>query len=108
MPLWDKVRQELDNASRIARHTFDEGRLRLDLFRARQNADRFAQRLGYAVHEAQKRGEALNPDELSAHTRNLSAAEAEIKRLETMIAEAQQRRRDVGVLPRNTQPPGAA
>jgi len=44
MALLDKLRQELDRAGRSAQRAFDEGRIRLELYRARQSADKFAQR----------------------------------------------------------------
>src|SRR5437016_4109751 len=90
MALLDKLRQELDRAGRSAQRALDEGRLRLDLFRARQSVDRFAQRFGYAVFRAKKAGAELPPEEYTAHMNNLTAAEAEITRLETLIAQAQQ------------------
>jgi hypothetical protein len=90
MALLDKLRQELDRAGRSAQRALDEGRLRLDLFRARQSVDRFAQRFGYAIFRARKAGADLPPEEYSAHMNNLTAAEAEVTRLETLIAQAQQ------------------
>lgn len=90
MALLDKLRQELDRAGRSAQRALDEGRLRLDLFRARQSVDRFAQRLGYAVFRARKAGADLPSEEYTAHMNNLTAAEAEVTRLETLIAQAQQ------------------
>jgi hypothetical protein len=62
----------------------------LDLFRARQSVDRFAQRFGYAIFRARKAGADLPPEEYTAHMNNLTAAEAEVTRLETLIAQAQQ------------------
>jgi len=88
MALLDKLRQELDRAGRSAQRAIDEGRLRLDLYRARQSADRFAQRFGYAVFRAKQSGSELPLEEYTAHVNNLTAAEAEITRLETLIAEA--------------------
>jgi hypothetical protein len=88
MPLLDKLRQELDRAGRSAQRAFDEGRLRLELYRARQSVDRFAQRFGYEVFRARKAGADLPAEEYAAHISNLTAAEAEVTRLETLIAEA--------------------
>ena len=93
MPLLDRLRQELDRAGQTAQRAFDEGRIRLDLFRARQSLDRFAQRFGYAVYRAKKAGGELPPEELTAHMSNLTAAEAEVTRLETLVAEVGQQRR---------------
>jgi hypothetical protein len=50
MPLWDKLRTELDRAGKAAQHAVDEGKLRLEAMRARQFADKAAQALGYAMH----------------------------------------------------------
>ena len=97
MPLWDRLRSELDRAGRTAQDVFDEGRLRLDLHRARQSADRFAQRLGYAVYRARKVGTDLTPEEYAAHSNNVAAAEAEVSRLETLIDEAAKKRKGANV-----------
>ena len=94
MALIDRLRRELDRAGQQASRAFDEGRMRLDLYRARQSVDRFAQRFGYAVYRAKKAGTELSPEELTLHISNLTAAEAEVKRLETLIAEATKERKD--------------
>lgn len=94
MPLLDKLRQELDRAGRQAQRALDEGRLRLDLYRARQSVDRFAQRFGYAVYRARKGGTELAPEEYTAHMNNLTAAEAEVTRIETLIAQATEQRKN--------------
>ena len=88
MALLDRLRQELDRAGKSAQRALDEGRLRLELYRARQSADRFAQRFGYAVYRARKAGAELPTEECAAHVNNLTAAEAEVARLETLYAEA--------------------
>ncbi len=88
MALLERLRQELDRAGRSAQRALDEGRIRLDLFRARQSVDRFAQRLGYAVYRARKTGGDLPAEEYASFMSNLSAAEAEVTRLETLAAEA--------------------
>jgi hypothetical protein len=95
MALLDRLRQELDRAGRSAQRAIDEGRLRLDLYRARQSVDRFAQRLGYAVYHARKAGGELSADDYTAHMNNLTAAEAEVTRLETLVAEAARDRREL-------------
>ena len=96
MPLLDRLRQELDRAGQTAQRAFDEGRIRLDLFRARQSVDRFAQRFGYAVFHAKKAGGELAAEEMTAHISNLTAAEAEVARLETLLAESTKQRRSAG------------
>jgi hypothetical protein len=102
MALLDKLRQELDRAGRSAQRAIDEGRLRLDLFRARQSVDRLAQKFGYAVYTARKANGELPAEEYTAHMNDLKAAEAEVARLETLIAEAVRDRRE---LLRGTEPP---
>jgi hypothetical protein len=87
MPLIDKLRNELDRAGRAAQNALDEGRLRLELFRARQNADRSAQRLGYAVYKARRAGGDLTTEQFAAFAADLTAAEAEVTRYETLLAE---------------------
>jgi hypothetical protein len=94
MALLDRLRQELDRAGRQASRAFDEGRLRLELYRAKQSVDRFARRFGFAVYRATQAGTELPAEELAAHMGNLTAAEAEVKRLETLIAEAAKERKD--------------
>jgi hypothetical protein len=96
MALWNRLREELDRAGRVAQSAFDEGRLRLDLLRARQSADRFAQRLGYAVYRARLAGTELNAEEFAAHSANITAAEAEISRLQTLANEASSKRKADG------------
>jgi hypothetical protein len=105
MALLDKLRLELDRAGRSAQRAFDEGRLRLELYRARQSVDRFAQRFGYAVYRAKKGGIDLAPEEYTAHMNNLSAAEAEVTRLETLVAEAASERKDAPGTPPASPPP---
>jgi len=94
MALLDRLRQELDRAGRQASRAFDEGRLRLELYRAKQSLDRFAQRFGYASYRARKAGADLPPEEVTAHMNNMTAAEAEVTRLETLITQAAKERRD--------------
>ena len=94
MALIDRLRQELDRAGRQASRAFDEGKLRLELYRAKQSLDRFAQRFGFASYRARKAGGDLPAEEYTAHMNNMAAAEAEVTRLETLIAEAAKERKD--------------
>jgi len=87
MALFDKLKQELDRAGQSAQRALDEGKLRLELFRARQSVDRFAQRFGYATFRAKAAGTELAAEELAAHMSNLTAAEAEVTRLEPLLGE---------------------
>jgi len=108
MALFDKLRQELDRAGKQAQRALDEGRLRLDLYRARQSTDRFAQRLGYAVFRAMKEGRDVGTEEMTSHINNLTASEAEVARLETLIAEAAKDRKNPFDVPRRDPPSSSA
>ncbi len=88
MPIWGRLKQELDRASRAAQGAIDEGRVRLEVFRARQRADRAAQALGYAVHRARKEGRELPVEGSERYAAEITRAEAEIERLESQLADA--------------------
>lgn len=92
MAIWNKLKTELDRAGRAAQQAIDEGKLRLDMHRARSSADRCAQRLGYAVFRARAEGRELPAEEYARLASDLAAAEAEAKRFETLLQEAEQRR----------------
>ena len=96
MPLWDKVKQELDRAGQVAQDAIDEGRIRLEVQRARRLADRAAQVLGYAVHRARQGGPSLDDADLARHSSKVAEYEAEAARLEAQIREIQQRWRASG------------
>src|SRR3982751_63809 len=104
MPFIDRLRCELDRAGRVAQGAIDEGRLRLELFRARQTADRSAQRLGYAVFRARRGGGELTTEQYAALAADLTSAEAEVTRYETLLAELKREApgAPAGTLPRST------
>jgi hypothetical protein len=87
MAIWGRLKQELDRASRAAQGALDEGRIRLEVFRARQRADRAAQSLGYAVHRARKDGREVPPEELDRLAAEIVRAETELERLEAQLAD---------------------
>ena len=60
MSFLDKLQVELNRAGRAAQDAIDEGRLRLEIFRVRQLADKAAQAPGYAVYRAKSKGEELD------------------------------------------------
>ena len=111
MPLWDKLKTELDRAGRAAQGALDEGKLRLESFRVRQLADRAAQTLGYAVYRARAAGGDLDADSYARLTAALAAHEAEAVRLEAQLAEVSRRGGSAGSppdAPRPGQPGGQA
>ena len=85
MAIWNKLKNELDRAGRAASHAIDEGKLRLESFRARQIADRAAQALGWAVYRARVVGEVLDPATLARLADAVGEREAELKRIEDQI-----------------------
>lgn len=82
MALWDKVKTELDRAGRAAQNAIDEGKVRLEAFRARQLADKAAQSLGYAVFRAKQAGQEPDWETLQRLVNALAEREAEVRRLE--------------------------
>jgi hypothetical protein len=106
MAIWGRLKQELDRASRVAQGAIDEGRVRLEVFRARQRADRAAQTLGYAVYRARKSASELTVDDYDRYAADIGRAEAEIERLERQLADLRgQPRADAAVT--TTTPPAA-
>lgn len=87
MPLWDKLKNELDRAGKVAQGALDEGKLRLEVFRVRQLADRAAETLGYAVYRARAAGSELDSESYARLAAALSAHETEAARLEARLAE---------------------
>lgn len=86
MAIWDKVKQGIDKAGKAAQDVLDEGKLRIDAYRAREQADKAAEALGYAVFRAMESGHEL---ETAARERLVSALrerENEAKRLEAELA----------------------
>jgi hypothetical protein len=90
--MWSRLKSELDRAGRAAQQAIDESKIRLDMHRARSNADKCAQRLGYAVFRARAGGSEVAADEYARLSSDLAAAEAEATRFETLLKEAEQRR----------------
>ena len=87
MPLWDKLKTELDRAGRVAQGALDEGKLRLEVFRVRQLADKAAETLGYAVYRARAAGGELDAESYRRLAITLEGHEAEAARLEKQLDE---------------------
>ena len=85
MPLWDKVRQEFDKAGNAARELLDEGKLRLDAYRARERADEAAAALGYAWFRAGQPEGGVPPDVRERLWNALALHDAEARRLEAQL-----------------------
>jgi len=87
MAIWGRLKQELDRASRVAQGAIDEGRVRLEVFRARQRADRAAQALGYALYRARKNAADLTAEDYARQSAEIERAETEIERLERQLTD---------------------
>jgi hypothetical protein len=85
MTVWNKLRDELDRAGKAAQQAIDEGRVRLDLHRARRRADRSATALGWALYRARKVGGDLEPEQYARHATEIAAAEAEAARYQAEL-----------------------
>ncbi len=86
MALWDKLKTELDRAGKAAQTAIGDGKVRIDLMRVRQLADKTAEALGYAVFNARQKGEEMDTDSYSRLSETLAAHMAEVDRLEAQLA----------------------
>ena len=84
MALWDKLKDELNRAGEVAQDALDEGKARLEEFRARQRADKSAQALGYAVFRARQEGKEIDAEVYARLSSELAAAEADARRYQEM------------------------
>lgn len=100
MALWNRLKDELNRAGKVAQDALDEGKMRLELHRTQQARDKAAQKLGYAVFRARNAGGDIPSDEYARLAAEVSNADAEVERYETLIREAAGRRK--------TEPPAAA
>ena len=108
MPLWNRVKQELDRAGKVAQDALDEGKVRLEAFRARQLADKAAQALGYALYRARAGGGELEAETYERLRATLAGHEAEASRLETTLEQLAKSRRGPGSAVVVSAPPAAA
>ena len=92
MAIWDTLKRELDKAGQVAQGALDEGKLRLEMPRAKQRADEAAASLGFAVYRGKAAGSELEPERYATLAANIMTAEAEITRLEQEIEAARSTR----------------
>jgi hypothetical protein len=105
MAIWDKVKQGIDKAGKAAQDVFDEGKLRLDAYRARELADKAAEALGYAVFRAADAGHELDVEAKERLMRALRERETEARRLETELAAERAAAGTPAATPADTAPP---
>ncbi len=96
MALWDRVKDGIDKANRVAHEAIDEGKTRMDARKARQAADQAAESLGYAVFRAWQAGKSLDEQSLERLARALRDHEQEAVRLEAASQDAAEWRRRTG------------
>ena len=113
--LWDKLKNELDKAGKVAQEALDEGKLRIELFRVRQSADRTAAALGYAVYRARKESREPDPDTyanliktLGEQDAEMTRIEAELKRIDDSDAPSDTRSQGAGTTPPDAEGPASA
>jgi hypothetical protein len=87
MAIWNALKRELDRAGQVAQGALDEGKLRLEMHRAKQRAESAAASLGFAVYRARAEGRELETERYAALAANIASAEAEAARLEREIGE---------------------
>ena len=87
MAIWNSLKRELDKAGQVAQDALDEGKLRLESHRAKQRAESAAASLGFAVYRARVAGGELATERYSVLASTLASAEAEVARLDALIAE---------------------
>lgn len=86
MSILNTLKRELDKAGQAAQGALDEGKLRLDVHRAKQRAEAAAASLGFAVYRARSAGADLEQPRYDVLAANLASAEADISRLENELA----------------------
>src|SRR5215510_8464305 len=105
MAIWDKLKTELDRAGKAAQDALDEGKTRLEAFRARQLADKAAQALGYAVFRAKQAGTEVDWETLQRLVNALAEKEAEVQRLEKELSEEEKPKTEASPPPPADTPP---
>ncbi len=91
--MWDKMEKELSKVGEGVKDVLDEGKLRIELFRVRQLADRAAEKLGYAVHRAKREGGELDAETMTRLDGALAVHENEARRIEAELEKLRQKER---------------
>ena len=88
--LFDRLNQELEAFGKKAQAALDEGKLQIELMRARKRRDNAARDLGLLVHRRERGGQ-IEPRRVDALFLRLDDLEAEIVRLEGLMADARRK-----------------
>jgi len=105
MNIWDKVKDGIDKAGKAAQDVFDDGKTRIEAYRAREQADKAAEALGYAVFRPLELGQELEPESRDRLMRSLRERDTEARRLETLLTDEDAKKPDA---PPPPPPPAAA
>lgn len=95
MNLMDRVAAGLETLGKKANLALDEGKLRVDLLRARRRMDGAARELGYVTYR-QAKGQGAPDGEVESLTRRIAEAEAEVDRIQAAIDKVAADRRAAG------------
>lgn len=87
MNIWDKVKEGIDKAGKVAQDAIDDGKTRIEAYRAREQADKAAEAFGYAVFRAAELGKDIEPDSKERLMQSLRDRDNEARRLETKLAD---------------------
>jgi hypothetical protein len=88
--LLERLNQELEAFGKKAQAALDEGKLQIELMRARKRRDNAARDLGLLVHRRERGGQ-IEPRRVDALFLRLDDLEAEIVRLEGLMADARRK-----------------
>ena len=89
--LFDRLNQELEAFGKKAQAALDEGKLQIELLRARKRRDSAARDLGMLVFRRERGGE-VEVRRIDALLLRLDDLEADLARLDQQIAEARRQR----------------
>jgi len=89
--LFDRLNVELEAFGRKAQAALDEGKLQIELLRARRRQDHAARDLGLLIHRRERGGEA-EPRRIDALLVRLDELQKDVERLERQIADSRQNR----------------
>ena len=95
MSLMDRIAGELQMLGKKANQALDEGKLRVDLLRARRRMDAAARDLGYVTYR-QAKGKGAPEGEIASLTRRITEAEAEVARIRAAIDKIRGERHGTG------------
>jgi hypothetical protein len=89
--LFDRLNQELEAFGKKAQAALDEGKLQIELMRARRKRDHAARDLGLLIHKRERGGE-IEARRTDALLLKLDGFEAELARLASQLDEARRQR----------------